>query len=63
MARDVERLPVVDAALDDRIDLDRREARLARGADAVQHAVEPSNPPFMRRKVSGSIVSRLTVTR
>src|SRR5687767_259162 len=40
VAREVLHLSVIDAALDDRIDLDRREARLGSGTDAVQHAVE-----------------------
>ena len=64
MARQVEHLPVVDAALDDRVDLDRREAGLARRADAVQHPVEAVEAAaHARGRSSGSIESRLTVTR
>ena len=49
VAREVERLAVVDAALHDRVDLDGRKPGFERGADAVQHAIEPveaaAHPP------------------
>ena len=40
MAGHLERLVVVDAALDHRIDFNRREPGLFRRTDAVQHAFE-----------------------
>ena len=40
MRQQVEQRVIVDAALDDGVDLDRREARAARVLDAVEHFVD-----------------------
>ena len=51
---EVDDLVVVDAALDDGVDLDRREAGLLGRLDAVEHAVELVAPGHLERSGRGA---------
>ena len=60
----VDDVAVVHAALDDHVDLDRRQPRFGRGVDGLEHAVDrESRRRSCARNVASSSESRLTVIR
>ena len=60
--RDVEDAVIVDAALDDDVDLDRREPRLERRLDAVEHDATPGNSTSFIAP-EGRVVERVQADR
>jgi hypothetical protein len=62
-SREVDDRVLVDAALDDRVDLDRRETRARRDVDASSTVATGVSVSPIARNVASSSASRLTVTR